>query len=337
MKLRQTFYYATAILLLAILGLSSLANAQLRTPPPVDGPDVLGIVRHPLIARGDTLSIDFIGLGNTVSFQRMIIRATGNTEAAIGSTPVLVPGRYLLRAAAMSGAANAGTLPTYLGNVINWATATEVASDSLVGRPILVISLLSARDSMSNGQFSLAGTVSGNGMSVQTSRGTTTHTIPFSYSATNAILSDALGRPLRSVRVQANGAFTFSGLQVGNYSVKLESPIVSCATSIVQLSATTPTATPRFAATASGVQAVITSVGQKAKASSIQVAPNPAMGEIKLSGAKGWASIYNTLGGKVAEANSALPITISGLERGIYFIRASDAAGASQLIRLVKE
>ena len=52
---------------------------------------------------------------------------------------------------------------------------------------------------------------------------------------------------------------------------------------------------------------------------------------------EGWACIYNTLGGKVAEANSAIPITISGLERGIYFIRASDAAGASQLIRLVKE
>ena len=295
-----------------------------------------GFIRHPLLSLGDTISVDFIGLGNNVTFERTFIGAFRNGEGLVAASRI-IPGRYLVRATALSGTASILTLPTYHGDALSWSNAVEVIADTVPGRPDFVINLLSGSDSLLGGQFSIVGSVTGDGQAVQTARGALVHTVPFQYSSTYAILTDGLGQPLRSVAVQPNGTFSFTGLQSSTYQVQLESPVVNSSSAVFRLSANSPVASPSFAANASGVQTVITAIGKNIKTSSLQLAPNPASNQIIITGAKGLASIYNTIGSLVAQTSTALPITISGLERGIYFIRATDAAGASQLIRLVKE
>lgn len=278
----------------------------------------------------DTVMVELYGLNNNHYSSTYLAGLQDSCFYALMTALIAMPSQYIIRATPMN---NPAYIPTYFGDVLFWGDATVI--NPMENLWNLNINLLQNIYDTIPALGTVSGTITGNGVSVSSTFNGNPINTTFNVTASRVIVLNSLGQAVGFAFVNADGSFSVGNLPAGNYSLRVDNPKVP-STSIPFTISGGNTTTVNFAATASGIAAV-TSSGNKIKAQSVQIVPNPANNQISVDGISKEFEILDSKGRSVLRSTSAQKIDISNLSSGIFQIRGLSKEGKSVSARFIKK
>jgi len=253
----------------------------------------------------------------------------------------VLPGNYIVLASLTPNSAYYNNyLPTYYGDVTDWANATFIyvpSSTTLTGYDVNLVSTSFAN----NG----GGSIGGNCMQ----GGNKTPAPGDPLSGIEILLLDASGTPLASTLTDSWGNFMFSNLPWGTYKIYAEIAGLNCTPGVVTINASNPTVSNVLVTVSStGIVASISDELSEFVSSVGSIYPNPATDNatINISMLKATeitVSIYNVMGQmtesyKVATNNGMfkVPVNVKNLTEGIYSVQLTTADGLKIVRQFMK-
>lgn len=265
-------------------------------------------VRTVAVSGSGTFTIESLPAGDYLLYAIPAPTATGTVIPTYAYSALLAKDAYILSLE--------GQVTHFDIKLIDAATLLA-GTGSISGRITLEDSLLAASNMYSNELFGSA-TKSGN--------------ISGSANLVVTLLVD--GKPVAWALTDKNGAYSFSNLPLGNYTVQVERPGSAAAQFGVTLSAEQPSVSTMDAVITKS--AVVTSE-QPNEPASIGLYPNPAADIVHISGAEtAGITVTDLSGAVVAQAEKANSISVAHLAKGYYTVTVATQDGRA-VLPLVKE
>ena len=251
------------------------------------------------------------------------------------------PGFYLLLASLSPNSLYYNDfVPTYYGDVDNWANATPILISSTSTLTGYNINMVSVSNSV-NGNGSIGGTIIQGGNKVL-GQGDP-------LSGVEVLLLDNNNNPLASTHSNTSGTFVFNNLSWGTYKIYTEIAGLPCTPGIVTISATNPDVSNILITVKTNeIVSSINDILSEFVSSVGSIYPNPTAdnASINISLLKATeitVSIYNVVGQKIDNYNVAtgygmfkLPVNVENLTEGIYSIQLTTSDGLKVIRKFVK-
>lgn len=287
-----------------------------------------------VLANGSCLQepvmVELYGLQNNY-YQSMTVNGGPDSCFYYFQTPLTAqPSQYIIRATPMT---NPNFIPTYFGDVLFWGDATLIYP--VQNAYNLHINLLANIYDTIPGLGMVGGTITGNGVTVNSVFNGTPISTVFNVNACRVIILNSSNQPVGFAFVNPDGSFSVNNLQAGDYFLRIDNPKVPSASIPFSIGAGNSSATVNFAATEAGIS-VITNTGNLKKRASLDIWPNPAGNQLFVKGLHGSVRILNAQGKQVMETSDATSINISSLPAGIYTVNGAEANGRIVSARFVK-
>jgi PKD repeat protein len=279
----------------------------------------------------DSVMVELYGIGNN-HYDSFILNGGPDSCFYYFQTPLTAqPAQYIIRATPLN---NPDFIPTYFGDVLFWGDATLIYPVENVWS--LHINLLPNIYDTIPGIGTVSGSITGNGITVNSVFNGTPISTTFNVNACRVIILNSSNQPIGFGFVNADGSFSIGNLPAGNYFLRIDNPKVPSASIPFSIEAGSTNAVVNFAATGSGIN-VVTNTANRLNRASIEVWPNPASDLLFVKGLSGSVSILNAQGKEVIKTNAASEINISSLPFGIYQLSGSDSNGRMLNARFVKK
>lgn len=249
---------------------------------------------------------------------------------------------YVIWSVPLGSPANGITyLPTYLGDVLYFSEATvlSIPTNLVIPSAQPPINLIpDMYDSLVLDSIQppglITGNVGGSGMVVNSTLGNRPTSIAFNYALARVLILTQSGQPVAAVSINPDGSYTSPALPPGNYTIRIEHPLVPTQISQVSITPTSLNRVANFSVSSTGVNTV-TSNQNLLKAGKLKVYPNPAKDLVRVFGVKGNVQFMDMQGKIALESPAESAISVAELKPGVYMLKGMDDKGNVMISRLV--
>ncbi len=236
---------------------------------------------------------------------------------------------------------NPSYLPTYLGDVLYFSEATVLSNPAnlnLVSYQPPINLIPDMYDSLVLDSIQppglITGNVGGSGMVVNSTLGNRPTSIAFNYALARVLVLTQSGQPVAAVSINPDGSYSSPALPPGNYTIRIEHPLVPTQISQVSITPTSLNRVANFSVSSTGVNTV-TSNQNLLKAGKLKVYPNPAKDLVRVFGVKGNVQFMDMQGKIALESPAESAISVAELKPGVYMLKGMDDKGNVMISRLV--